>query len=302
MSEPLAIRVGDGEAGRVDLIVARRFPEVGRRRVAALFRAGLVRIDGRVARKGDHAAAGAMVTVAEPPASGEALRPVAEDEASIAVLFLDEHLVALGKPAGMPSHPLIAAERGTVANVVAARFPECLAVADDPREAGLAHRLDRDTSGVLLVARDRATWLALRAAFGRRDIDKRYLALVQGAASRGASMAPLATRAGRAVIDAAGLPAHSEWSVRERFAEHTLLEVTTHTGRMHQVRAHLADAGWPIAGDELYGGAPLPGLRGHFLHASSVGFAHPIGGAAVRIDAPLPADRAALLRSMPARC
>jgi 23S rRNA pseudouridine1911/1915/1917 synthase len=257
-----------------------------------------VRIDGRRARKGDHAAAGARITVSQAPASDDALLPVKGEVESIDVLYEDEWLVVLNKPPGMPSHPLAAAERGTLANVAVARFPECAGVADDPREAGLAHRLDRDTSGAIMVARDRPTWRAARALFGRGQIDKRYVALVDGVASRGESFAPLDTRAGRAVIDGAGLEAHTEWSVRERFEAHSLLEVTAHTGRMHQVRAHLADAGWPIAGDERYGGAPLAGLVGHFLHASSLDFEHPITAQPVRVVAPLPAERAAVLAAL----
>ncbi|HUH02608.1 MAG TPA: RluA family pseudouridine synthase [Kofleriaceae bacterium] len=298
MTEPVSIRVGASEAGRVDRVVAGRFPEAGRRGIAALFRDRMVRLDGRIARKGDHAAAGSLITLIRAPASGDDLRPVAADDPSIAILYADDHLVALNKPAQMPSHPLAAEETGTAANVIAARFPECLGVGDDPREAGLAHRLDRDTSGALLIARDRATWLALRQRFSRGEVHKRYLALVQGAASRGESEAPLLTRAGRAVVDGAGLRAHSSWSVLERFETYSVLEVVAHTGRMHQVRAHLADAGWPIAGDELYGGAPLPGSRGHFLHAASLAFVHPHTGAAIRIEAPLPGDRAAVIASL----
>lgn len=298
MNEPISIRVGASEAGRVDRVVARHFPEAGRRRLAALFRDRAVRIDGRIARKGDHAAVGALITLAQTPATGEALRPVAADDPSIEILHADDHLLALNKPADMPSHPLAAGETGTVANVIAARFPECVGVGDDPREAGLAHRLDRDTSGALLIARDRATWLALRQGFSRGEVHKRYLALVQGAASRGESEAPLLTRAGRAVVDGAGLDAHTSWTVVERYEGYSLLEVVAHTGRMHQVRAHLADAGWPIAGDKLYGGTVLSGTGGHFLHAASLELVHPRTGATVRVEAPLPATRAAVLASL----
>ncbi len=125
-------------------------------------------VDGARARKGDRVAAGARVTLREQPAVGDALAPAAQPELPLDVLHLDATLVAVCKPAGPPSHPLRAGETGTLANALVARFPECAGAGRDPREAGLVHRLDRGTSGVLVAARDPGTWQSLRLRLHRR--------------------------------------------------------------------------------------------------------------------------------------
>jgi 23S rRNA pseudouridine1911/1915/1917 synthase len=293
-----------GEAGRLDLVLAARFPGVGRRRWAALFADGAVAVDGARARKGDRVGAGARVSLREAPAVGDALAPVAQPELPLEVLHQDEQLIAVNKPAGMPSHPLRAGETGTVANALVARFPECAGAGRDPREAGLVHRLDRGTSGVLIAARNPDAWQELRRAFGGGEVDKRYLALVAGEPGDGACDAPLRAAGRRAVVarrgDRGALPAATHWRAIASAHGVSLLAVDTSTGRMHQVRAHLAACGAPICGDPLYGGpteitvagetiaVPLP-----FLHAARVEL--PDRGARLSLEASLPADRAALL-------
>jgi 23S rRNA pseudouridine1911/1915/1917 synthase len=218
------------------------------------------------------------------------------------VLHSDATLVVVAKPAGMPSHPLQAGEKGTAANGLIARYPACAGIGDDPREAGLVHRLDGGTSGALVCALDRPTWERLRAAFSSGGVDKEYLALVEGFPVANECELPL-LQAGspggaKAVVDGRGLAASTTWEVAERFAHHTLLRCRAQTGRMHQVRAHLAHCGTPIAGDTLYGGAPLEGLDGFFLHAASLTLPLPrpvAGQTGLRIEAPLPPDRVAVL-------
>ena len=215
------------------------------------------------------------------------------------MLYADDHMVVVSKPAGMPSHPLRAGELGTAANGLVARYPACAAIGDDPREAGLVHRLDGGTSGALVCALDRATWERLRAAFTAGAVDKEYLALVEGRPVADGCEAPL-TQAGspggsRAVVDGRGQPASTTWQIAEPLAHHTLLTCRAQTGRMHQVRAHLAHCGTPIAGDVLYGGAPIADLAGFFLHAASITLPQPTPGQRVEVRAPLPEDRAALL-------
>lgn len=288
----LAFEVGPDDDDRLDRIVARRFPGASRRKVMALFDDGAVRVNGRRARKGDRVQVGATVEVLAAPADAASLRvtPDPEVAAALAWLAIDDDRVAIGKPAGMASQPLVAGERGTAASGVVARFPECAEVADDPRDGGLVHRLDAGTSGVLVAARTRAAWQRLRAAFTDGAVVKTYLALTETAPVARACDAPLSQRGPRAVVDYTdGQPAHTTWEVIERLGERTLVRCTATTGRTHQVRVHLATAGAPIVGDERYGGAPLEGLTAFFLHAESIA----IAGA--RYHAPLPVDRAALL-------
>lgn len=297
MSLVSVFTVGPGEGGRLDLLLAARFPGVGRRRWAEIFAAGAVEVDGRRARKGDRVAPGARVALAGAPPTGGALAPEPAPDAPLDLLHVDARVVALAKPAGVPSHPLRTGETGTAANALVARFPECASAGRDAREAGLVHRLDRGTSGVLVAARDAAAWRALRAGLSSGDADKRYLALVAGHADAGASDAPLAQRGRRAIIARRGergaLPAATTWEPVSCGAGLTLVRAHATTGRMHQVRAHLAAAGHPLAGDPLYGG-PADVCDLPFLHAESIDLPHPDGGR-LRVAAPLPADRAELL-------
>lgn len=278
-------------ADRVDKALARFYPEAGRRQLAALFAEGAVRVNGRRASKGDRVAIGDTVELSREPVHGDALRPAPDPDVALDVIAERSELVAVAKPAGVPSQPLRAGELGTIANAIAFRYPECVAIGDDPRDGGLVHRLDIGTSGVLIAARTLDAYHALRAAFGAGMVVKQYLAITDGRPVARECDAPLAQRGKRAVVDAAdGLPAYSEFTVEQTStgagAGHALVRCVARTGRMHQVRAHLAHVGAPIAGDALYGGAPVTGQDGFFLHAVSV--ALPLGGDRLTIDAALP--------------
>jgi 23S rRNA pseudouridine1911/1915/1917 synthase len=286
---------------RADKVVAALVPKVGRRRLAELFAQGAVRVNGRVAKKGDRVAVGDAIELAFMPATGTELAPVPEPDAPLEVLYRDSDIVAVNKPPGLPSHPLRAGEGGTLANRLVARFAECAGASRDPREAGLVHRLDTGTSGVIVAARSRDAWEALRAELGRHAVEKRYLALVHSATiDAGSCTMPLLRRGNRMeVAETAGakgaLAASTSWRVIERAGQYTLLECTTHTGRMHQVRVHLAYQGAPIAGDMQYGGPALPPpMAGHGLHASAIKFVLGSTGE-LHITSPLPVDRRALL-------
>jgi 23S rRNA pseudouridine1911/1915/1917 synthase len=280
-------------ADRVDKALARFYPEAGRRQLAGLFADGAVRINGRRASKGDRVAAGDTIELAREPVSGTALRPAPDPDVELTILVERSELVAIAKPAGVPSQPLRAGELGTVANAIAFRFPECVAIGDDPRDGGLVHRLDIGTSGVLVVARTLDAYHALRAAFAAGMVVKHYLAITDGRPAASECDAPLAQRGKRVVVDLAdGLPAYTEIAVERASPAHALVRCIARTGRMHQVRAHLAHVGAPITGDTRYGGAPLPGHDGFFLHAASV--ALPLGREQLVIEAPTTAhfDRA----------
>ncbi len=273
------------EADRVDKALAKFFPDAGRRQLAQLFDDGCVRVAGKRAKKGDRVVAGDVIELSREPVHGDALRPAPDPDVALDILLERTDLVAVNKPAGIPSQPLRAGELGTVANAIVHRFPECVAIGDDPRDGGLVHRLDIGTSGVLVAARTPETHRRLREAFGAGLVDKEYLAIVDGRPVSRDCDAPLAQRGKRVVVDHTdGLAAFTSFVVERATATHALVRCTAQTGRMHQVRAHLAHVGSPIVGDTLYGGSPHEG--GFFLHAEKLVLPdHPV----TTIIAPLPA-------------
>ena len=296
-ADALAFTATAADAGRIDHALARRFPGAGRRRLSELFARGAVRLDGKLARKGDRVEVGAKVELAEAPTRRDDLHVVPDPDAGarLAVLWTSADAVAVSKPAGMPSQPLRPGELGTAASGLVALYPECASASDDPRDGGLVHRLDIGTSGVLVAARTRAAWQRLRAAFTASRVEKRYLALTSARPRASRCDAALTQRGARAVVDEAdGLPASTEVAVLASTDAHHLVACTARTGRMHQVRIHLAHLGAPIAGDTNYGGSPVPGLDGFFLHAWSL----KVDGDGLEVTAPLPADRVALLERL----
>jgi 23S rRNA pseudouridine1911/1915/1917 synthase len=203
--------------------------------------------------------------------------------ARLPVLFEERGVVAIDKPAGMPSAPTRRAAAGTALAALAAQRPQATAGGLWP-----VHRLDAATSGVLLFATTRAAAAAVSAAFRARRVRKTYLALVAGvpAAAAGVIEQALAARAGRACVDPCGRPARTGWRVAERRGERTLLAVEPETGRLHQIRAHLAAIGHPIVGDRLYGGPPAERLM---LHAWSITV--PLADGEITVTAPWPGFR-----------
>lgn len=281
---------------RIDLLVGEALG-LSRTRVKALFEDGAVRLNHKKAKKGLMVAVGDALEIDVPEAQASTAA-VADTSLELRVLHADDALVFIDKPAGVPTQPLQPGEQGTVANALIAKFPEMSAVGDDPREAGLCHRLDVETSGVLLAARTRDAWEKMRAAFSEeRAVEKKYLALVKGPlADEGVIEVPL-SHAGDHVVPglAEGRPAITEFSVRARRGSYALVDVKLVTGVLHQVRAHLAAVGAPIVGDTLYGGAAEPGLTRFFLHAMSLGVRHPTTGDFLRVESPLPPELAKVL-------
>lgn len=302
---------------RLDRFIVDALPELSRARVRVMLDEGRVRVDGRRARKGDPLREGAVVELqgAAPPAD---FTPVATPDAPLTVRHEDPALLVVDKPAGQPTHPLKPDEVGTLANALVGRYPETAAVGFRKREPGLLHRLDTDTSGLVLVARTAAAFEALRAAQLSDAITKRYLALVEGeVASDGVVDLPLVPhrkdpKRVEAVTDhvrlRAGTRTHearTHYRPARAFDGYTLVEVEISRGFRHQIRAHLAAAGHPLVGDTLYRGPALPeslgSLERHFLHASELRLQHPDDGRELRVVSPLPDDLAAVLGRLRSR-
>lgn len=274
---------------RLDQYLRDYFPQHSRARLQEWISAGRVHVNGS-ACKPSYVLKGSE-TIAIEPAERQPLRAIAED-IPLQILYEDASVIAVNKPAGMVVHAGAGVHSGTLVNALLHRFQQ-LSNAGGELRPGIVHRLDRFTSGVLLVARDDAAHQHLAAQFAGRRVEKTYLALVQGVVKtdRGTIDKPI-TRDPSARVKmtarlARGRTAHSEYSVLRRFSAHTLLEVKIGTGRTHQIRVHLASIGHPVAGDRLYGAAALAGLGRFFLHAWRIRFESPAKGAAVTVEAPL---------------
>jgi 23S rRNA pseudouridine1911/1915/1917 synthase len=240
------------------------------------------------------------VDVPAPPAS-----TIEPEAVPLVVLYEDASLIAIDKPPGMVVHPAPGARRGTVVHALLHHVHGLGGVGPAERP-GIVHRLDKDTSGVLVVARTTEALEAMARQFRGRTIEKRYVALVHGTvrSQRGTIDRPIGRdpreRKRMSVRSARGRVAVTRWAVRERFPGATLLEVTPETGRTHQIRVHLASVGHPIVGDSTYGGrrksgsgpsaAILAACPRQALHAARLAFAHPVTGAPVVLEAGLPSD------------
>jgi 23S rRNA pseudouridine1911/1915/1917 synthase len=287
--------VADEQAGsRLDRALAAR-PEIGTRsRAEELVARGAVTVDGAARPKSHRLEHGSVVVVELPPApEGLVSEPV-----TVGLAYEDEHLLVVDKPAGIAMHP----GAGTASGTLAAQLVTLGAVGgEDADRPGIVHRLDRDTSGLVLVARAEDAFSALQKAIRRREVERRYLALVRGhARSRSGRIdAPLGRDrrdpTKRSLDTEEARDAVTWFEVVETLPEHTLLDVKLETGRTHQVRVHLAAIDLPVSGDPSYGVKGDLGLERQFLHAHRLRFAHPVTGAELDLESPLPGDLAAAL-------
>jgi 23S rRNA pseudouridine1911/1915/1917 synthase len=293
---------------RLDQLLLRHLACYSRGQIKALLREGQVELNGRRVTSGLRVAAGDRVVVRSPQALAAGTGPLPDDALPLTVLFEDEALLIVDKPTGMPVHPLRPDEGGTLVNALVARYPELSGFGYHPLQPGLLHRLDNDTSGILVVARRADVFEALRQQFRGQSVLKCYLALVEGAVERdGAVEQPIGhdrcDRRKMLVIDPTdsppelrrrARPARTLYRVAQRLPAHTLLAVSLRQGMRHQIRAHLAWLGHPIAGDALYGARtvqPVAGLPArYFLHACRIELAHPVRGGLLSADAPLPPE------------
>ncbi len=272
---------------RLDLCLLARFPDQSRARLQDWIRNGRVRVNGAASKPASLLHGGEMIEVE--PTAPPPLRATAE-ALPIEVLYEDDDVVVVNKAAGMSVHPGAGRGSGTLVNALLHHFSRLSGVGGEDRP-GIVHRLDKDTSGVLVVARNDQAHRNLAAQFAGRKVEKTYIALVEGNVARdsGRIEKPIARDPVRRVRMtarlASGRHAVTEYRVLRRYRDFTLLEVRIGTGRTHQIRVHLSSIGHPVAGDRLYG-ARTAGER-FFLHARRIVFRQPSTGARVEIEAPL---------------
>lgn len=295
------LTAASGDAGRrLDLFLAERVPALSRTRIQELIREGNVLVGGRIAKASHRISAGEVIEVKVLPRPALVAAP---EDLPLELLLVDDDFVVVNKPAGMVVHAGAGHARGTLVNALLHRL-EKLSGAGGALRPGIVHRLDKDTSGAMIVARNDRAHEHLAEQFRSRNVRKIYLALVHGKMPRdsGTITLPISRdphRRTRMTARASkGRQARTDWRVIARLDRCTLVEAVLHTGRTHQIRAHFAAIGHPVVGDTLYG-APrglragardLPLLGRNFLHAARLGFSHPSSGAWVEVRAPLPKE------------
>lgn len=294
---------------RLDQALASLFPEFSRSRLSEWIRRGLATVDRRQCRPRDRVAGGERVELKPAPAAIDARWQAQPLE--LAVIHEDEHLLVVDKPAGLVVHPGAGNPDGTLVNALLHRDP---ALAGVPR-AGVVHRLDKNTSGLLVVARTLPAHKRLVIALKERQVQREYLAVVNGILSAGGRVdAPLGRhrlQRTRMAVSESGRPAATRYRVEERYRAHTLVRLSLESGRTHQIRVHMAHIEHPLVGDPVYGGrlklppraggalsGQLSAFKRQALHAVRLALRHPITDRAMQWESPLPADMQALLGAL----
>lgn len=288
---------------RLDKFLVGQLQEFSRSRLQGLIAAGLVDVNGRPARKaGQPLEAGFTVTVRIPPAAPSDLTP---EDIPLDIVFENDDLIVVNKPAGMVVHPAAGHSSGTLVNAVLGYDPDLEGIGGEERP-GVVHRLDKETSGLILLAKNERAHRWLQDQFRLRKVDKTYLALVDGKPPTPSGR--VETYIGRdpkyrkrmAIVSASkGREAVSEYKTLEEFDKHTLLEFHPHTGRTHQIRLHCAFLKCPIAGDEVYGRkSPTLEIGRHFLHAHRLSIVLPGEKKPRQFEAPLPDELQGVLKSL----
>jgi len=289
------------EAGeRLDKYVVAKFPDISRTRVQKMTGEGYIKVDGAAAKAGLRLESGNNVAVTLPPPEPSALEP---ENIPLSILYEDEDVLVLDKPAGLTVHPAPGHPEHTLVNAMLghlSRLPD----SGDSLRPGIVHRLDKDTSGVMLVAKNETAHANLTDQFKSRTVKKIYRVLVKGRLSpeKGIIEASIGrdphNRQRMAVVgESRGREARTDYSVIEYPGDYSLLEITLRTGRTHQIRVHFEAIGYPVAGDSVYG-VKSPFLDRQFVHAYRLGFRLPSTGEFVEFTAPLPADLEKALREI----
>jgi 23S rRNA pseudouridine1911/1915/1917 synthase len=301
-SDPSVVSFIVEERGqRLDRVVSDRIPDLSRTQGQRLIEAAQVTVNGRPRKPAYRVTPGERVTVTLPPEELEVV--VLPEPIPLNIIYEDEHLIVVNKPAGMVVHPAPGHPDGTLVNALLAHSP-LIAEAGRRERAGIVHRLDKETSGALVVAKDEDTLQALHEQFRNREVEKTYLALVRGRVKppEGIIEVPIGRDPRdrqRMMALPKGRYARTRYCAVEFFHRHTLLEAHPYTGRTHQVRVHLSWLGYPVVGDTRYGRRRQRLLKDrHFLHAHRLAFTHPATGEEMTFEAALPSELDDVLRRL----
>lgn len=300
MTRVIELRVDQGGT-RLDKYIAQRIAGLSRSRVQRLLEQRLVTIRGRVPKASYEVEVGDLITVRVPPPEPLVARP---ETIPLQITYEDADIIVVDKPAGMVVHPAHGHQSGTLVNALLAYCPDLAGIGGKLRP-GIVHRLDKDTSGLIVVAKNDAAHSHLQRQFKQRRVEKTYLALTEGRlpAAHGVIDAPIGRdprhRKRMAVVPDGGREAQTEYAVREFLADHSYVEARPITGRTHQIRVHFAAIGHPLVGDRVYGYRKqgLPVSR-HFLHAAKLAFSLPSSSERAEFVSGLPSDLAAVLESL----
>ena len=302
--ESIATVPPEAAGQRLDVYAATLPGIVSRTMAQRLIEGGDLTVDGRSARPSLRLAGGERIAYSVTPPEPAAAEPEA---IPLEILYEDDDLLVVDKPRGMVVHPAAGNRRGTLVNAVLAHAGKLSGIGGVTRP-GIVHRLDKDTSGVMVIAKNDFAHLELAAQFKAHSLDRRYLALVRGhlPTAEGTVESNIGRhpkqRKKMAVVTAGGKPAVTHWRVLAEFPGYTLIEARLETGRTHQIRVHLSHLGHPVAGDPVYGGkAGELGLQGQALHAAVLGFRHPRTGEMLSFRTAPPADFQAALASLQGR-
>lgn len=297
---------------RLDVYLTERLPDLSRSRIQHLIEQGHIRVAGREVKSRYKVRPGDVVTVEVPPPQPVAVKP---ETIPLDILYEDDDLLVINKPSGLVTHPAPGSPSGTVVNAVLAHCPHLSGIGGELRP-GIVHRLDKDTSGLLVIAKNDTAHRHLARQIQARTAQRRYLALLVGDLQPDERVvdAPIGRhpvdRLRLTVTDRHGRPARTTFRVRERFGDFTLVEAQLHTGRTHQIRIHASHIGHPVVGDPVYGQrtarkyapvhdptlqALIEALPGQALHAAELTFVHPRTGETLHFTAPLPEEMQALL-------
>jgi len=282
--------IADERDVRMDKYICQQLPELSRSRVQRLIADGHITVNDQAAKPGLRLKIGDKLKVAIPPTPPSRLVP---EDMPLNILYEDDDLLVVDKPAGLPVHPAPGPPRHTLVNALLSHFPHLADISDSLRP-GIVHRLDKDTSGVMLVAKNSRAQADLVEQFKTHSVTKAYLVLVKGhlTPENGIIEAAIGRdprNRKRMAVVAGGREASTEYQVVKYIGDYTFLEVRPQTGRTHQIRVHLAAIGFPVVGDKVYG-VKSPFLSRQFMHACRLGFSLPSSGEHIEFKSELPAD------------